>query len=75
MALSTRQPFAELGTPRLQALSSAKNRQNGKQLLAEAREPITKREIASYFARLRLLVPAEALFDPVYWQAPSRIRV
>ncbi|KAF2685287.1 hypothetical protein K458DRAFT_417345 [Lentithecium fluviatile CBS 122367] len=28
MALSTRQPFAELGTPRLQALQSAKNRQN-----------------------------------------------
>ncbi|KAF2650482.1 hypothetical protein K491DRAFT_682948 [Lophiostoma macrostomum CBS 122681] len=28
MALSTRQPFAEIGTPRLQALSSAKNRQN-----------------------------------------------
>lgn len=28
MALFTRQPFAEIGTPRLQALSSAKNRQN-----------------------------------------------
>ncbi|PVI00462.1 hypothetical protein DM02DRAFT_393746 [Periconia macrospinosa] len=28
MALFTRQPFAELGTPRLQALQSAKNRQN-----------------------------------------------
>ncbi|KAF2792701.1 hypothetical protein K505DRAFT_246135 [Melanomma pulvis-pyrius CBS 109.77] len=28
MALSTRQPFAEIGSPRLQALSSAKNRQN-----------------------------------------------
>ncbi|PSN74419.1 hypothetical protein BS50DRAFT_605927 [Corynespora cassiicola Philippines] len=28
MTLSTRQPFAELGTPRLQALSSTKNRQN-----------------------------------------------
>ncbi|KAF2179847.1 hypothetical protein K469DRAFT_297120 [Zopfia rhizophila CBS 207.26] len=28
MALSTRQPFAELGSPRLQSLSSAKNRQN-----------------------------------------------
>ncbi|KAF2269426.1 hypothetical protein CC78DRAFT_564705 [Lojkania enalia] len=28
MALSTRQPFAELGNPRLQALSSTKNRQN-----------------------------------------------
>lgn len=31
MAFVTRQPFAELGTPRLQTLHSAKNRQNGKQ--------------------------------------------
>ncbi|KAF2113537.1 hypothetical protein BDV96DRAFT_601039 [Lophiotrema nucula] len=28
MALASRQPFAEIGSPRLQALSSAKNRQN-----------------------------------------------
>jgi hypothetical protein len=31
MATFTRQPFAEIGTSRLQVLQSAKNRQNGKQ--------------------------------------------
>lgn len=31
MATSTRQPFAELGSTRIQGLQSAKNRQNGKE--------------------------------------------
>ncbi|KAF2743498.1 hypothetical protein M011DRAFT_461546 [Sporormia fimetaria CBS 119925] len=39
MALFTRQPFAEIGTPRLQALSSSKNRQNAIPIFSEFTSP------------------------------------
>ncbi|KAF2646584.1 hypothetical protein P280DRAFT_464786 [Massarina eburnea CBS 473.64] len=39
MALSTRQPFGEIGTPRLHALQSAKNRQNAATPFASPLKP------------------------------------